>query len=140
MRTLRAVFVCLVAGIMLGCSHSRSIDSKQLKQELTASSSLAAEAGLLADSVASGRLTATFAREHAQYLQDKIKKELDELEQKTPEPEVAGEFRQTLDSLRKMKAGFITLSSQPPSRRDLIELKKAFEQAAQALHAAQASL
>ena len=78
---------------MLGCSHGRSIDSKQLKQELTTASSLAAEAGLLTDSIASGKLTEIFAREHAEYLQEKIKKELDELEGETPSPQAAGALR-----------------------------------------------
>ena len=139
MFTVRAFFVCLIAAIMLGCSHSRSIDSKQLKQELTTSRSLAAEAALLTDSIASAKLTETFAREHAEYLQEKIKKELDELEGETPSPQAAGAYRQALNSLREMEAAVHTLSSQSPERQDLIRLRKAFEQAAQALRTAQAA-
>src|SRR5205085_11865031 len=101
---MRTFFVCLMAAIMLGCSHSRSIDSKQLKQELTTSSSLAAEAALLTDSIASGKLTETFAREHAEYLQEKIKKEIDELDGKTPSPQAAGAYRRSLNALRGMGA------------------------------------
>jgi len=137
--TVRTCFVCSIAAIMLGCSHSRSIDSKQLKQELTTSRSLAAEAALLTDSIASAKLTETFAREHAEYLQEKIKKELDELEGETPSPQAAGAYRQALNSLREMEAAVHTLSSQSPERQDLIRLRKAFEQAAQALRTAQAA-
>jgi len=137
---LRAFSVCLIAGIMLGCSHGRSIDSKQLKQELTTASSLAAEAGLLTDSIASGKLTEIFAREHAEYLQEKIKKEIDELEGKTPSPQAAGAYRQALNSLREMEAAVHILSSESPERQELIRLRKAFEQAAQALRATQAAL
>ena len=140
MFTVRTCFVCLIAAIMLGCSHSRSIDSEQLKQELTTSRSLAAEAALLIDSIASAKLTETFAREHAKYLQEKIKKELDELEGKTPSPQAAGAYRQALNSLRQMEAAVHTLSSQSPERQELIGLGKAFEQAAEVFHAAQAAL
>ena len=101
--------------------------------------SLAAEAALLTDSIASAKLTETFAREHAKYLQEKIKKELDELEGKTPSPQAAGAYRQALNSLREMEAAVHTLSSQSPERQDLIRLRKAFEQAAQALRTAQAA-
>ena len=125
---------------MLGCSRSRSIDSKQLKQELTTSRSLAAEAALLTDSIASAKLTETFAREHAEYLQEKIKKEIDELEGKTPSPQAAGAYRQALNSLREMEAAVHILSSESPERQELIRLRKAFEQAAQALRATQAAL
>ena len=75
-----------------------------------------------------------------QYLQEKIKKELDELEKETPSPQAAGAYRQALNSLREMEAAVHILSSESPERQELIRLRKAFEQAAQALRATQAAL
>jgi hypothetical protein len=130
----------LAAALALGCSGPKpAIDADQLKDELTTCISLASEAGLVAHAIASEKLGKTFAQQHSEYLGDKVKKELDEMQRRAPAPPAEAAYRRTVRSLEEVQNAVRELTERP-SPAELIKLANELQQEANQFRALQDSL
>lgn len=133
MRHLTATLAFTV--LLSGCSRQKIIGPRDLRSQLTAAISLAAETETVLDYVSQHRSTVNFAAGHIAYLSQTAAQDAKELHQSTPTYSIEQQFTQSqqqLDALASQLAALqrqATLGQPSATTKDQLEqLRRSLEQ------------
>ena len=133
MRHLTATLAFTI--LLSGCSRQKIIGADDLRSQLTAAISLAAETETVLDYVSQHRSTVNFAAGHLAYLSQTAARDAKELHQSTPTYSIEQQFTQSqqqLDALASQLAALqrqATLGQPSATTKDQLEqLRRSLEQ------------
>jgi hypothetical protein len=132
-RTLIATLAFVL--LLSGCSRQKIIEPRDLRSQLTAAISLAAETETVLDYVSQHRSTVNFAAGHIAYLSQTAAQDAKELHQSTPTYSIEQQFtqsREQLDALASQLAALqreAALGETPAAAKgEFAKLRRSLEQ------------
>jgi hypothetical protein len=109
--TAKAVVSFTLTLLLASCSHQKRLSKDELRSQLRSTASFAAETELFVQYVQQNRATRPYARGHAEYLGDEVRRLAEELRNSS----VAPELQQKLEVCRTQVEGLANALSELPS-------------------------
>jgi hypothetical protein len=107
MRDSRQFFLIAALSFALafvsGCSSKKTLNRDEARSDIRSAISFTAEAELFVEFVRGGHATRNYAEGHAAYLDDAVKRSINELQQAEPEPPAEGAVGQCVIQLKRLR-------------------------------------